>query len=77
MDISHKILETHATGHRPKEANKKEGLSEDASISLRKGNKIVVGGRWRGNGGIRSGVWRDGGDGPMALRMNGIYSWQG
>ena len=27
--------------------NKKEGPSEDASISLRKGNKIIMGGRGR------------------------------
>jgi hypothetical protein len=31
----------------PKKLNKKEGWNEDAWISLRRGNKIVIGGRWR------------------------------
>ena len=31
----------------PKKLNKKEDTSEDACISLRRGNKIVLGGRWR------------------------------
>jgi hypothetical protein len=31
----------------PKKLNKKEDPSEDALISLRRGNKIVIGGRWR------------------------------
>ena len=42
--------------------NKKEGPSEDAGISLRKRNKIDIGGRWReelgqtGKGGMGSGA---------------------
>jgi hypothetical protein len=31
----------------PRKLNKKEGPSEDAWISLRRGNKIVIRGRWR------------------------------
>jgi hypothetical protein len=35
----------------PKKLNKKESPSEDALISLRRGNKIVIGGRgWDGTG---------------------------
>ena len=33
----------------PEKLNKKEGPSEDASIPLRRGNKIIMGGRRREN----------------------------
>jgi len=33
--------------HRTKKLNKMEGQSEDVSIPLRKGNKIIMGGRER------------------------------
>jgi hypothetical protein len=52
----------------PKKQNKKEGLSENAWISLRRGNKIVIRGkwmegtgkewRWREEWGIQDQVWR-------------------
>jgi hypothetical protein len=32
-----------------KKLNKKEGPNEDASIPLRRGNKIITGGRGRGD----------------------------
>jgi hypothetical protein len=47
VDISHKLQDTHCTLQRPKKLNKKEDPQEDSWISLRKGNKIVMGGRWR------------------------------
>jgi hypothetical protein len=31
----------------PQKLNKKEGTSKDARISLRRGNKIIIRGRWR------------------------------
>ena len=60
----------------PKKLNKKEGPSEDASIPLRRGNKIIMGGRGRegpgwergqgGKGGPESGI---GGDRREAQRV--------
>ena len=62
MDIS-PGTRPHSTD--PKKLNKKEDPSEDALISLRRGNKIVIGGRGRkGNGKERS--WR-GTEGASAL----------
>jgi hypothetical protein len=40
----------------PKKLNKKEGTSEEALISLRRGNKVVIRGRWREVTG-REGGW--------------------
>ena len=55
MDISLKAQNTHNT-HGPYEAKKKEDQSMDASIPLRRGNKISMGGREReGNG-----LWGEG-----------------
>jgi hypothetical protein len=45
LDISHKVPDNHATLHRTNNLNKMEGLSGDASIPLRRGNKIIMGGR--------------------------------
>jgi hypothetical protein len=45
VDISPKVQNIHDTTHRPYEVNKKESPSEDVSIPLRKGNKIIIGGR--------------------------------
>ena len=39
-----------------KKLNKKEGPSKDARISLRRENKIVIGGRWREETGEGNGV---------------------
>jgi hypothetical protein len=63
-----------------KKLNKKEGTSKDSSISFRRGNKIVIRGRWgkgtrweRG----KEGEWRfrirygEGQEGQMTMRMNG------
>jgi hypothetical protein len=44
----------------PKKLNKKEDTSEDACISLRRGNKIVLGGRWRELGGRGDGKGSEG-----------------
>jgi hypothetical protein len=66
----------------PKKLNKKEGPSENAEISLRRENKIIIGerrregtgwerawgGEWRGSG---SGMRRDRGKGQRDRRMNG------
>ena len=47
MDRSHKSENAHATIHRPKNLSNKEGLREDACISLRRENKTDSGGEWR------------------------------
>ena len=64
----------------PKKLNKKEGPSKDASIPLRRGNKIVMGGRGKkelggrgereGNRGAGSGMGRDRREGQRARRMS-------
>ena len=53
MDISHKILYTHATLHRHK-LNKKKGTRKMFE-SLRRGNKIVMKGKWREGTGWKRG----------------------
>lgn len=65
----------------PKKLNKKKGPKEDASISLRKGNKIITGGREKeGPGWERGGRGGEGGKGQVegdrreaqkTRRMNG------
>jgi len=77
VDVSHQVQDTQATLNRPKEA-KQEVPNEDAWLSLRRGNKIVIKrqmkrGNWvvGGTGGVyqdqmgkvRRYVW-------MARRMN-------
>ena len=63
----------------PKKLNKKEGLSEHASIPLRRENKIIMGGRgseelgWKTGGRgerMRDLVWGE--TGQRARRMNDI-----
>ena len=51
-----------------KKFNKKEGPSEDASIPLRRGNKIIMGGRGREEPG-----WKRGGIGEVgrSIRYGG------
>jgi hypothetical protein len=39
----------------PQKLNEKEGTRKDALISIRKGNKIVIRGRWREETGRESG----------------------
>jgi len=51
VDISPKVQHTHYTTH--KKLNKNEGQSVDASIPLRRGNKIIMGGRGREGPGDR------------------------
>jgi len=46
VDISQKVQNIHNISYRPKDV-KKEGSSEDASIPLRRGNKIIMEGRGR------------------------------
>ena len=68
MDINPKLQNTHDTIHRPYEGNhinKKAGPSVDASITLKRGNKIIMGGE--GIGG-KEGDLREA---QRARRMNG------
>jgi hypothetical protein len=59
VDISPKVQHTHYTTH--KKLNKNEGQSVDASIPLRRGNKIIMGGRGReGPGDRKEGKGKDG-----------------
>jgi hypothetical protein len=71
MDISHKTQVPCYTPHTQKKLKKKD-RREDARISLRRGNKIVRGGRWREEMGrhLGSDVERDRRDGQKAMRMN-------
>jgi hypothetical protein len=46
VDVSHKLQAPRYT-HRPKETKQEEGTSEEARITLRMGNKIVLKGGWR------------------------------
>ena len=80
MDISQKVQNTHDTLYRIKEVNKKEGLSKDAWITLREGNRIViearggqkVGGREEGEmGRAESDTGRDRREAPRARKKNG------
>jgi hypothetical protein len=48
MAISPKIQNTHDTPTDSKKLNKKKGPSVDTLIPLRRGNKIIMGGRGRG-----------------------------
>ena len=47
MDVTPKVLNTHDTTHIPYKLYKTKGPSVDTSIPLRKGNKIITGGRGR------------------------------
>jgi hypothetical protein len=47
----------------PKKLNKKEGLSKDTRISLRSGNKTVIGSKGREERGWEKGARRGGGGG--------------
>jgi hypothetical protein len=68
----------HATD--PKKINKKEGLNKEACISLRRGNKTVLRGRWREETGsegdgtgnrVQDQVRKDWRDGKMDMKKNG------
>jgi hypothetical protein len=69
-----------------KKLNKKKGLNEDASISLRRESKIVTGGRrrerpggrWEGERkrGTGSGMEEDRSESQRARRMNGSMQLQ-
>jgi hypothetical protein len=56
VHISSNAQNTHATTHRPYEANKKEGQSVDSSIPLRIRKKVITGDKGReGPGWVREG----------------------
>jgi hypothetical protein len=46
LDINQKVQNTHDTTHRPFEAYKNEGSSEDPSIPLTTEKKTILGGTW-------------------------------
>ena len=54
-----------------KKLNKKEGTSEEALISLRRGNKVVIRGRWGEGTGRKRGWWRGSGSGVGKHRRDG------
>ena len=59
MDISQKANNTHDTIHRP--CKKRKDQSVDASVLLRRGTKIIMGGRGRERPGrVREGGGREG-----------------
>jgi hypothetical protein len=80
LAIKYRIFMVHATD--PKKLNKKAGTSKDAWISLRRGNKIFIRGRWRegtgregdgeGTGEVWDQVW--GGTGGMKLHLKKLKS---
>ena len=45
LTIKYRIPTIYSIG--PKKLNKKEGPSEDACISIIRGNNLFIGGRWR------------------------------
>ena len=47
ININHKVMDIHTTLHRPKMLNKKEGPNVHGIVSHRKGNKTVIGSRWK------------------------------
>jgi hypothetical protein len=47
VDISLKVQDTHTYSKDPKKLNTKEGPREEAQILLKRGDKIVIGIRWR------------------------------
>jgi hypothetical protein len=75
LNTSQKVQNTHDTPTDPKQLNKKEGLSEHTSESLRKG-KIIMGGRWRVLGRRRDGEEKLGqirwkiGERPLGVLIN-------
>ena len=90
LAIKYRIPMLHSTD--PKKLNKKEGPSADAWILLKRGNKIVIRGRWReGTGwerrwGGECRVWircgKNRSNGQMAINMNenlqliGMWRWE-
>ena len=76
MDISHKVQDNHTTSTDPKNLGNKESPREDVRITLRRGNKIVIRGRWKeGTGWIRVEV-RRGNDGGLWVLGEGREGWE-
>jgi hypothetical protein len=59
LDIRQKAWNTHDTTHRPYEAQE-EGKSVDASVLLRRRNKIIMRGRMRDGSGTERGGGKSG-----------------
>jgi len=80
VDIGHEIEDAHVTLYRSKEVKQEEKHKEDAWISLKRENKIVIRSRWREgtgwesvwekNEGVQVQMWQGMRDEVMAVLMN-------